>query len=169
MDDHIKQIAQTVFDENQNVSQFGVSSVPFHTHNGSDSNRINASDLVGKKQAVSVTLSGVAPQTAGNYSSFFIVPYPITISQIQAVYTVTNGGALTLYVEKLTGTNAPGSGTSVQTGTFNLNTTANTNQTAVLTPTIGVIQLATGDRLGLVKTGTLTSIANLTVTLILTY
>lgn len=169
MDDHIKTIAQNVFNENQNLSQFGVSSVPFHMHNGSDANRINDRDIVGKNEFIDFTLSGIAPQTAGNYSTFFLAPYAMTISKIMEVHTTTNGAALTLYVEKLTGTTAPGSGTNVMTGTFNLNATANTNQTATLTPTVGVIQLAAGDRLGLVKTGTLTSITNITITLILNY
>jgi len=160
---------QETYNQNQAQGQFGVANVPFHFHNGQDSNKIDFVDLKNRSMVLSYTLFGATPQTAGNYSSFFIAPYAMTVTQIQEVHTVTNGGALTLYVEKLTGTTAPASGINLMANTFNLNATANINQTAKLSPTVTVIQLNAGDRLGLVKTGTLTNIANLTVTLILNY
>jgi len=74
---------------------------------------------------------------------------------------------VTLQVEKLTGTTAPGSGTSLLTTAFNLKSTINTVVTGVLTPTVGAIQLAAGDRLALKLSGTPTSVANVTVTVVI--
>jgi hypothetical protein len=69
----------------------------------------------------------------------------------------TGGGAATLDIRKCTGTQAPASGTTVLTGTFDLTTTANTVTTPALT-TGAVLSLAAGDRLACVLSGTLTSL-----------
>ncbi len=42
----IRQIAQQVVFESNNSSQFNVTPIPFHTHNGSDSPKVNAVNLI---------------------------------------------------------------------------------------------------------------------------
>lgn len=166
----VKDIAQSVIDDNSGQNQFAVSQVPYHLHNGADSPSIPFANIKQRNDLITYTIEGATAQTAGNYSSFFIAPYNLTITQIQEVHTTANGGALTLDVEKLTGTTAPGSGivlTSVSN--FNLNATANTIQTARLSNLPTVVQLNAGDRLGLVKTGTLTNITNVTITLLFNF
>lgn len=169
MTDHIRDTAQEVFNSNATMNQYSVANVPFHVHNGMDSNRVNQSDLTNKSLIVTYTLEGLLAQTASNYSIFFMAPFSMTVSLIQEVHTTANGGALTLGVEKLTGTTAPGSGVNITATTFNLNATANTPQTVRLSTVIGSVQMAQGDRLSLVKTGTPISIANILLTLIINY
>lgn len=104
---------------------------------------------------------------------FFTAPFPMVIRGISEVHAVAgnDAGAVTSYIEKLTGTTAPGSGTAVMTGTFNMKGTANTVQDATLlavkgdgSPNAGIV-LAAGDRLGIVFTGTLTTLSGVVVTL----
>lgn len=73
----------------------------------------------------------------------------------------------TLQVEKLTGTTAPGSGTSMLTGTVSLAGTANTVTAGTLSGTVGNLQLAAGDRIGGVLGGTLTALLGATVVITL--
>lgn len=94
---------------------------------------------------------------------FFVAPAPCKIMAISQVHSTAAGGASTLTVEKDTGTTAPGSGTAVQTGSFNLNATANTVQNAVL-KTDGTCTLAAGDRLAVNFANTIQSTAGMVVT-----
>lgn len=173
MDEQIKRISQEVYDKNQGVNQYGVSSIAFHTHNSADSNRISAKNLTDKNQVISYTLFGTQAATSGNYSTFFTAPYPMTVSQITEVHAVlgTDGSDVTLQVDKLTGTTAPGGATAVSllTTPFSLKSTINTVVTGVLSVVVGAIQLNTGDRIALHLTGTPTSVANVTITLVLNY
>jgi hypothetical protein len=73
------------------------------------------------------------------------------------------------YVEKITGTTVPGSGTTVMSGTFNLKATAATVQTATLSTTNTGdsdnpdLLLASGDRLGVVFSGAATELAGVVI------
>lgn len=108
---------------------------------------------------------------------FFIAPFPMRVTSIVEKHGVANGATMTGYVEHLTGTQALGGGVSVQVGTFNLNGTANTNQSATLpsqypatasansTTQFKSVFLATGDRLAFQYTGTLTSLAGVVVSI----
>jgi hypothetical protein len=118
------------------------------------------------------TLTDVAPFQATYYFTgtpaatnqvFFVAPANCTVVAISQVHSTAAGGASTLTVEKDTGTTAPGSGTAVQTGSFNLNATANTVQTATL-KTDGTATLAAGDRLAVNFANTIQSTAGLVVT-----
>lgn len=151
------------------ASQFGVASVPFHVHNGVDSNKVSFSDLKDRIAVVPYTLSGANAAVAGNYSVFLTVPFAMTVSRITEVHAAANGSALSLDIEKLTGSAAPGSGTKVTAAPFDLNAAANTVQTAALSSSVGFVQLAAGDRLALLKTGTAAGANNVTVTIILSF
>lgn len=124
-------------------------------------------------QCATFNLYGTSAQTAGNYTHFLIARNPLQIMWVGVVYAVTNGGACTLDVEKLTGTTAPGSGTSLLATTFDLNGTANTVLTRTgssLVTTPGVLTLATGNRLScLIKTGALSALEDLNITVYFKY
>lgn len=97
--------------------------------------------------------------------TFFIVPYACKVEKIEAVHGVANGAAMTGVIKKMADTIALADGTALMSSTFNLNATADTVQTATLSATEGVVDLAYGDRLGIDFTGTLTSLAGLVVTI----
>lgn len=88
---------------------------------------------------------------------FFIVPTAARLVGISEIHATAESTAATMtaYIEKLTGTTAPGSGLTVMSGTFNMKATANTLQSATLSePTTGdtsdpLIQFAAGDRVGI--------------------
>lgn len=155
----------------QQVSQFGVSKVPFHTHNKTDSPQVAFSNLSKKFMTFSFTLFGTQAATAGNYSVFFTAPFALSVSQITEVHTAlgTDGSAVSLDIEKLTGTTAPGSGTAITASPFNLKSTINTVVTGTLSTTIGTVNFAVGNRMALKLTGTPTSVANVTVTLLINF
>lgn len=76
----------------------------------------------------------------------------------------TNAGTVTADVTKDTSTNAPGAGTSVLTAAQSVKGTANTTVFPALTATAATLKMASGDRLALKMTGTLTALAGLVVT-----
>lgn len=75
----------------------------------------------------------------------------------------SDGSAVTLMLEKLTGTTAPGSGTALLTAAWDLKATARTPQTGTLISTAASLTMAAGDRLGLNLTGTPTAVAGVVV------
>ena len=114
---------------------------------------------------VPVALPGAAPATAGNFNAFWIAPFACRVVGIKESHAVagSDGGAVTLVVEKLTGTTAPGSGVSQQSANIDLKGTANTVQSPALSATAADLALAIGDRLALKLTGTPTSLASVVV------
>jgi len=76
----------------------------------------------------------------------------------------TADASTTVHVEKNTGTEAPGSGTTIQSGTFDLGATANTLQTGTLSATASALRLATGERLCADYTGTIDTAAGVLIT-----
>lgn len=91
--------------------------------------------------------------------AIFIANRPMILKTVKVVFsTASSSGALT--VEKLTGTTAAGSGTALLTGTVSLAGPANTVLSGTLIATIASLTFAAGDRLGVVISGTMTSLAN---------
>jgi|GEM_PF-3161855 len=68
----------------------------------------------------------------------------------------TDGGAVTATVFKAPSGTAIASGTALHTGTFNLKGTVSTNQTLTLSTTSADLDIAAGDTVGVILTGTLT-------------
>lgn len=97
----------------------------------------------------------------------FISDSNYQVSSIKVVWGVAGGAGAVLDVEKLTGTTAPGSGTSMQTGSVDLTATANTVTTPTLTGTVATLQLATGNRIGIKLGGILTGLVGCNVTILL--
>ncbi|NBW07805.1 MAG: hypothetical protein EBR82_07240 [Caulobacteraceae bacterium] len=77
----------------------------------------------------------------------------------------TDGGAVTLDIDKDTGTQAPTVGASVLSSTFNLKGTANTLQTISASTTPANAFIAAGDRISINITGVTTSVAGVVVVL----
>jgi len=88
--------------------------------------------------------------------------FPYAVRVISAVYTPRVVGsdlsAVTATIEKCTGTDAPGAGTSLHaSGSFDLKGTVDTAQGAVLSATAATLAFAAGDRLALNVDGTTTA------------
>ena len=103
-------------------------------------------------------------------AAFFTAPRSFRVTGVREIHRVAgdDGGAVSLQIEKCTGTTAPGSGTNLLTNNsnagFNLKGTANTDQEGSLVTTAASILLAKGDRLAVDFAGTLTSLAGVCVT-----
>lgn len=114
---------------------------------------------------VIANLFDTQPQTAANYGIVFTALRPCEVLEISEVHgTASSSGTVT--VEKLTGTTAKGSGSSICTTSFSTATTANTVQTKK-TSELQNRQLSTGDRLAIKSGGTLSSGKDLQVTIYL--
>lgn len=117
---------------------------------------------------LSFFLPGADSQTAAKYGVIITAPKAFQVISVIEVHSVagTAGGSVTLDIEKLTGTTAPGSGTSILVTPFNLKSTANTPVTKEGS------QLATdrtfnpGNRLGVKTAGTLTTLEGVCVTIL---
>lgn len=252
IDQKIRDISQEIRSNNATEDQFAVAQVPYHIHNGADSQKVSYVNLVNRFLQPSTTLPGTSAATVTNYGHFFIAQYPCVVTGIQEVHGTkgTDSAPVYLQVEKLTGTTASGSGTkllryaitaaTVQAGgsgyavndtitltggsgtqailkvltitgsalatvsvqsqgaytafpanpvsqgsssgagtgaTFNLTSTdgfdlkanINTVQTGILTQVISSVQMAVGDRLGLLPVGTLTAVAQVYVSVQITF
>ena len=120
---------------------------------------------------VTATVAGVQAQTASNFDVVFIARFPCEVSWVSESHSVagSDGGAVTLNVETLKSGVASGAGDDVLITGFDLKGTADTpvrksGRDFVLTKSR---QLMEGDRLGLVLTGTPTSLENVQVTIYL--
>lgn len=132
-----------------------------HKHTGNDFSQSLLQDFF-----ITHTLFGTQAATAGNYGPFFIAPYPCQVMSVQEVHTTagTDGSDVTLQVERLQGTEASGAGDDLLGTALNLKGTADTVQTGDLTAAKTNRQLVEGNRLGLVLSGTPTSVNNVVVT-----
>jgi len=139
--------------------------MPTHYHNGFDSNQVNWADLYQKKIWVHHTVVGTAAATATNYGVFLIVPMSCLVTKIQEVHMTlgTDAGAVSLNIEKLTGTRALDEGSAMLSTAFDLKASINVVRTGTLTTTPSIRSLARGDRLALDDAGTLTAVANVTI------
>lgn len=152
-----------IWDAIKAIQQSGT--LPDHFHNGTDVSRINFADVYQKKVYLQWSIPGIQAATATNYGVFWIAPVACYVSNFYEVHQTagTDGGAVTVTLEKLTGTTAPDSGSVVLGTALSLKATANTVQTGTLTTTLANKTLAKGDRLCLKDSGVLTSVANVTV------
>lgn len=141
-----------------------------HDHNGFGTTRILWDSISTKKFYIFHTIYGADAATAANYSSFFIAPVPCVVTGFKEVHATagTDGSAVTIDLQKLTGTTAPGSGTTLLNATLSLKATINSVQAAVMTLTNSTKSLAVNDRIALKSSGTLTAVANVSVIVELT-
>lgn len=136
-----------------------------HMHTGTDMNRVFWRDLAEKKVFIHHTIVGADAATGANYSFFWIAPYKGYVKSFREVHQTagTDGGTVTVTLEKLTGTQAPDAGTVLLSSALSLKATANTVQTGTLVTAVSSLNFDTGDRLCLKDSGTLTSVANVSV------
>lgn len=136
-----------------------------HQHNGFDSTKIDFGDIDRKKLFVYHTIFGTQAATAGNYGVFYIVPAPCVLIGFHEVHQTagTDGGTVSVTLEKLTGTQAPDGGAVMLNAALSLKATINSIQDGVLTSTLSNRTLAMNDRLCLKDAGALTTVANVTV------
>lgn len=163
---------QDAIDDNNGINQFGVTETPYHTHNNLDSPSVSFQNLTNRNEILHLVLPGTSAATAGNYGVFFIAPYKCVFMGATEVHGTkgTDGSPVSLQIEKLTGTTASGSGTSLLATAFDLKGTINTVQNAVLRKVPNSnFNLSIGDRLGFVLTGTPTSVAQVCVIVKLSY
>lgn len=114
---------------------------------------------------VSVSLANTTPQTAANFSTFFVADRSYIVQSVTEVHGTagTDASAVTLQIERLQGTEALDSGDEILSSTINLKGTASTVQYGTLKSS-DVIVLLRGDRLALKDSGTLTALKDVTVT-----
>lgn len=130
-------------------------------------NLTNAGVKMANTFIIPITLDGATAATAANYGVFFIAPFACEVVSVRENHTTAgnDAGAVTLDIEKLTGTQASGAGVAVLGATkINLKGTAETVQAPALTATGANKQLAIGDKLNLLDAGTLTTLAGVSVT-----
>jgi hypothetical protein len=95
-----------------------------------------------------------------------IAPFDCKLVSVQRRFgTASSSG--TLMVEKTPSGTDVGSGTDLLTGTMSLAGTADTNVSGTLSTAIGVNRIKKGDGIGLDFGGTLTSLVDLDITLVL--
>lgn len=96
----------------------------------------------------------------------FVAPIACVVTAIQGATRVAgSGGAATISFYKAADAIAVGSGTLLHSGSFNLVGTADTNQYLTLVTNPDSLQLAAGDSIGYVLSGTATSaVGTVTIT-----
>lgn len=105
--------------------------------------------------------------------SFFIADRAYKVKAIYEIHATAgnDAGAVNVQVTKDTGTDAPGAGTDLLTNNtnagFNMKGTANTLQTGTLTATAASLLLAAGDRLSVDFAGVVTTLAGVSVQVVL--
>lgn len=108
------------------------------------------------------SMGTVAPSATS--ITLFVAPRPVTLLGIEIIFTTAAGGVSTLTITHETGVQAPGAGTTTQTGSFNLNATGNTAQAGVIAG--GSVAIAQGDRLSTKFANAIQSTAGLTITML---
>lgn len=155
----------------------------WHNHDGTNSKQIPFSSIIQKKLYVPYNVTGAATSSSA-IGVFFIAPFPMTLSGVWESHGTagTAGGAVTLQIEKLTGTQAAGAGVNMLATAIDLKGAINTviyypdtfttrflSQDFDATYGTKYVALQGGDRIALKTSGTLTSVADITVLLELTY
>ena len=121
-----------------------------------------------KARVQSFTVSNTLPYTnaqSANYYNdiFWIAPAKCVVDSVEARWgTASTSGTVT--VHKVPSGTAAGSGTALLSATISTAGTAATRTTGTLSTTAATLELAAGDGLQLVDSGTLTSLVDLNVT-----
>jgi len=155
--------ATTIVDTTDNTKEllFDVSDVTTAT-----TRTITVPDANSRIGDLSVSFPFVAATTDAN---IFIAPVDLEVVSVSEAHTVagSDAGAVTLMINKCTGTEAPSAGDNIITTAFNLKSTANTVVDGTLHATATNYQLSAGDRLAADFTGTLTAVDGGCVTVLL--
>lgn len=155
--------------KNTDRERFAVASVPAHQHGGADGERIPFQNIQGRFLDIAWTLPGTSAATAGNYGTFYTAQTACIVIGFAEVHEVagTDAGSVTLQLERLQGTEAPGSGDNLLVTAVNLKGAINSvTEPALVRDNYPTLQnnrvfLVPGDRLALKDAGTLTAVAGL--------
>jgi len=151
------------------------SKMPDHSHTGYDVSRIQWINIAQKKFYIYHTIFGVNAALTDSYGTFFIAPFDCVVTAFSEIHQVagTDGGSVTLNLEKLTSGIAPDSGNQMLSPALSLKSTINVVQSGVLVtvddPTkISYTSLVKDDRLCLKDSGNLTTVNTVSVLVELT-
>lgn len=110
-------------------------------------------------------IAGTAAATAADYGAIFQADHAMELIEFVERHEVagSDADAVTLMLAKVPSGTAKAAGTDMLAAGLNLKAVADTNQVATLHATAGNRQLADGDAIALVPTGTLTAVAGLLV------
>jgi hypothetical protein len=103
-------------------------------------------------------------ETAGRYSTFYNVPAPMEFILVLVSYSGASASG-TLQLEKLTGTQAPGAGSTILSTTISLAGAVNTVITRTQRQMTASRVFVQGDRIALIDGGVLTGIRDLVITI----
>lgn len=107
---------------------------------------------------------GTAGATAANYDQVWTSPRALEIVQVDICWSVASSSG-TIQLEKLTGTQAPGGGTTLLSAAVSTAGTANTVASRQGNQLTSARQFKQGDRLAFIDSGTLTGLVGLHVTI----
>ena len=115
---------------------------------------------------VSAFLAGAAPATAGNYGGIYVADRSLRLVSCREVHRTagSDGGAVTVNLEKLTTGTAQDSGVNMLSTTFSLKSTAATPVWLGPSATAADTILKPGDSIALKDAGVLTAVADVAVT-----
>ena len=119
---------------------------------------------------VPVTIQDTSAATAANYGVFFTASFPCEVMAASESHKTagSDGGAVTVNLEKLTTGQALDAGITLLSTAFNLKGTASTPVHVPSSSYLFVVstarELARGDRLALKDVGTMTAVAQVNVT-----
>lgn len=117
---------------------------------------------------VNVLIGGTNPATAARYERFWTAPAKCVVDSVDATWSVASSSG-TLNVEKVASGTAQDSGTDMLSSTISTAGAADTVTAGTLSTTLATVELAVGDSLALVNSGTLTNLTDLHVTVGLHY
>lgn len=116
---------------------------------------------------IHATVNIPAGAAAADYDGLFFIAdaaYEVVAVRERHGVAGNDAGAVTLMVNKVPSGTAKAAGTAVLAAGIDLKAAADTNQSPALHATVANTQLAAGDALGIVPTGTLTAVDAVTVT-----
>ena len=162
----VRSISQEEITKASSSGRYTLNSIPAHSHTGTDSPRVDYTDLVNKLFFATSTVPGDLAADADNYGVFFSAPFACNIQEMKVTYA-NNSTSGVLYVELLKPGQASGAGYGVQG--FNMAVAGNNNQvgTSKLRPGGKAIILNTNDRLSLFMDGDPTGQVQVSVTVLL--
>ena len=151
--------------------QHGTFIGPEHNHDGIQQPKTLERWIAGRTERIYAKIPGTSAATAVNYGVIFMALNPCFVRAVYEFHETkgTDAGSVGLNVEKLTGTTAPDSGTTILTSNLDLKGNNNTEQQGALVVSRSTRTLAKGDRLCLKDSGTLTAVAGVIVILELEY
>ena len=166
----VKNDIEKAINDYSDKSKYGVFPVVAHKHTGVDSQKIDHRDINSKMLYLPITIPGLQAATATNYGVIFIAPFPCSLLSVYESHQTlgTDAGAVTLNLEKLTGNQALDAG-SLMISNIDLKGAINALVTGTLVVDQSILNLKTGDRIALKDSGTLTSVAGVSLIITLTY